>query len=485
MQEPRARRLADAMRDSTIQSSLVVVALLAISCATGIRDGTMPAGVPGKIAALICLTIGIIAMVIAIWIGPSEAPERPNRWSAAGLIVALVGVFAFHLFKAPTILLLFAPSAIPTVMVLMGVGTLAAIANLLHLSRAGLLLAIGVLGSGVIAWTATTDAAIDAGVHSDVQLFQQRAAKALLGGDNPYAIDMPNMYGAHSRFYAPGMVQGSEVRTGYPYPPLTLLAAVAGQSIGDVRWALVLAGAISACMLAWIHPGAGATSAAALFLFAMPALFILPLGYTDVLMAGAMIATVLCSIRFPRAVPLLLGVLLGTKQYAIVLLPAMILLAPQPVSIRRTLRWFWPAIVVAGLLMLPPFLVDFGSAWRSMVLFHFHQPFRSDSLGYLPLLGEAAGARVSGIAPWIALLLAAGLIWMRAARTGQGFCIGSALLIAVFFAFGKQAFANYYFFVIACLCAAIATADSSSGHRRHRKTALAGEGNWTTAAAGP
>ena len=55
-----------------------------------------------------------------------------------------------------------------------------------------------------------------------------------------------------------------------------------------------------------------------------------------------------------------------------------------------------------------------------------------------------------------------------APRTAAGFAGSVGLVMLVFFAFSKQAFANYYFFVIGALCCAAAV---SVGPRPRRDAA--------------
>jgi hypothetical protein len=57
----------------------------------------------------------------------------------------------------------------------------------------------------------------------DVFVFQRDACEALLKGVNPYAITFPNLYGAETTLYGPGVVHGDRVNFGYPYLPLSLL----------------------------------------------------------------------------------------------------------------------------------------------------------------------------------------------------------------------------------------------------------------------
>jgi hypothetical protein len=44
-------------------------------------------------------------------------------------------------------------------------------------------------------------------------------------------------------------------------------------------------------------------------------------------------------------------------------------------------------------------------------------------------------------------------------RTPSGFALAVSALFLAFFVLNKQAFANYYFFVIGALCVAVAAAD--------------------------
>jgi len=72
--------------------------------------------------------------------------------------------------------------------------------------------------------------------------------------------------------------------------------------------------------------------------------------------------------------------------------------------------------------------------------------------------------------PWTARvwsMLAAGvatvLVLRRAPRTPAGFAAGASLVFLAFFAFNKQAFCNYYFFVIGGICCALAASQPPAG----------------------
>jgi uncharacterized membrane protein len=74
----------------------------------------------------------------------------------------------------------------------------------------------------------------------DVWHFQQEASAVLLRGENPYAAEYPNVFEDPSRYYAEGIVKDGKVQS-FPYPPLSLLLALPGYLLGDVRWSLLLA----------------------------------------------------------------------------------------------------------------------------------------------------------------------------------------------------------------------------------------------------
>jgi hypothetical protein len=96
---------------------------------------------------------------------------------------------------------------------------------------------------------------------------------------------------------------------------------------------------------------------------------------------------------------------------------------------------------------------------RSALTLQFEQPFRQDALSYLAWYGQWAGAEAAAGLSWLAFLmmgLAMLLALWRCQRTAAGFATAVALTYLAFFVFNKQAFANYYYFVIGALCCAIA-----------------------------
>ena len=66
-------------------------------------------------------------------------------------------------------------------------------------------------------------------------------------------------------------------------------------------------------------------------------------------------------------------------------------------------------------------------------------------------------------APAVAVVLTLGLSLWRAPRSAAGFAGSVGLVYLSLFAFSKQAFANYYFFVIGAFCCAVAASGAATG----------------------
>ena len=94
--------------------------------------------------------------------------------------------------------------------------------------------------------------------------------------------------------------------------------------------------------------------------------------------------------------------------------------------------------------------------WQSVVALQFHQPFRPDALSVLSWWASRGHAQPPALISFAVAAAASLLALWRLPRTPAGFAMAIALTFFVFFAFNKQAFCNYYFFVIGALCAAVA-----------------------------
>ena len=288
--------------------------------------------------------------------------------------------------------------------------------------------------------------------HIDVYLFQKDSVAALFSGINPYTMTYPDIY-VPLELYGPGLSVDGRVTFGFPYPPLSLWLAVPGQVLGgDYRYSQLIAMVISAWLMAKARPGQLGTAAAALFLFTPRAFFVLEQGWTEPYIVMLLAFTVYVACRRPTWLPYALGLLLAIKQYMIFALPLAYLLLPHPLPPWKELRKF--ALLTAAtilLVSLPLALWNPAAFWKDVVLLQLYQPFRSDALSYLAWFAQDGAARLPTSLAFLAAFLALGIALWRAPRTPAGFAAGVALVYLAFFAFNKQAFCNYYYFVIGAM----------------------------------
>jgi hypothetical protein len=239
-----------------------------------------------------------------------------------------------------------------------------------------------------------------------------------------------------------------------------------GQWLGDVRYAQLGAMTLAALCMATARRGPVGPLAAALFLFTPRNLFVLEQSWTEPFVVLFLAVTVWCAARLPRLAPFVLGLFLAVKQYAVLALPLALLIGRPPMSWRGLARTALPAVAVAALVTLPLALGDLPGFIRAVVTLQFAQPFRPEALSYL---GLWAGPVVPGAPPpappfgtGVAFAVAAatgGLALWRLPRTPAGFALGVSALFLAFFVLNKQAFANYYFFVVGALSVAVAAAE--------------------------
>jgi hypothetical protein len=148
---------------------------------------------------------------------------------------------------------------------------------------------------------------------------------------------------------------------------------------------------------------------------------------------------------------------MASKQY----LPATIVLMPLAYSIkleRRSLALgLIIAVSVAAVVTLPLALWDFRAFWQSAITLQMRQPYRPDALSFLAWWGFGKTGWTGPF--WLAfaaLFVAAALSLWRLPRGIAGFVMGFAFTYYCFFAFNKQAFANYYYLVLGGVCIATA-----------------------------
>lgn len=293
----------------------------------------------------------------------------------------------------------------------------------------------------------------------DVFIFQRDSAAALLAGHNPYALTFPDLYHGTSPYYGPGMSVGGRLQFGFVYPPLSLLLAVPGYLIGDVRYAHLAAMTLAGALIACARPGLGRTGflAAALFLFSPRAYLVVERAWTEPFVIVLLALVAFCACRRPRALPYAVGLFLASKQYLVLAVPLLALLWPPP--------WRWrvmgpaalKAAAVAIAVTLPLAVWDLRAFTYSVAELQFYQPFRHDALSYLAAYASLTGHEPSSAFSFLAALAAMIFCLRRCPRTPAGFSAAFASTYFAFFAFNKQAFCNYYYLVLGALCLAVAT----------------------------
>jgi hypothetical protein len=294
----------------------------------------------------------------------------------------------------------------------------------------------------------------------DVVTVHQAAIKAISHGRSPYSISFPDIYRGQQDFYPPGAVQNGIVNFGYPYPILSLLMTWAGQRVfGDFRYAELASLAIGSAL---IVTAGGLTRVAVLamglLLFTPRVLFQLEQAWTEPLLVFWFgLALWAWRRRWMRLAMTALAMTIAVKQYLIVAAP---LAWSMPAGTRWAERLRAPVTigVIAAVTFVPVLLWDAGGFMRSAVLVQVNEKLRADALSFAVSYMQSTGHEMSPVLyvtiVAVALLVA---VW-RAPHTPAGFSAALAVVLFTTFAFGKKAFCNYYFFVLATICAAVAVA---------------------------
>jgi len=296
--------------------------------------------------------------------------------------------------------------------------------------------------------------------YIDVFVFEAQGADAMMAGTNPYAMTFPNIYG-HGDFYGPGLVENGRLLFGFPYPPLSLYFSTLSKWLTtDPRWAQLTALTLAAGFMAYARGGRLGAGAAALLLLTPRGLFILEQAWTEPFLVCLLAANVFCACRFPRALPYAFGLLLAVKQYTVFMVPLVLLLTP----LRGKALWglLWRAGATAVVVSLPMIVINVPAFIRSVVTLQLHQPFRMDSLSYLAWWVSQGHPQPPVWVAFVGVAVASALALWRAPRTPAGFAASIAFVYGVFFALNKQAFSNYYYFVVGALCVALAAHSRTS-----------------------
>lgn len=291
----------------------------------------------------------------------------------------------------------------------------------------------------------------------DVYLFQRESSLELLSGRNPYALTFVDIYGGNPMFYGKGLSINGRLQFGFPYPPLSLLPLLPAQLLfSDVRYVHLACIVATGGFIAYARPGWIAETAAAVFLFTPRSFFVLEQSWTEPLVLLGLSGTVFTACRAPRALPYVLGLFLVSKQYLVMLAPAVVFLLQRPLLSRANAVFIAKAAITGLVVTLPLALWDVAAFMRSVVFLQTYQPFRPDSLSYLAIWAQRGrGVPSTAIAFILPIVTYIPAFW-RGGRGVNGFATTSAVVMFLFFAFNKQAFCNYYFFVVGALCLAAA-----------------------------
>lgn len=465
-------------RSDALLASCLSLAAVALGHAIQLSDGEY--SLPGESLLIAIHWVGIALVLTAagVWIS-RRTPRWPSERVVPGVVAGGVAIQFLQLLTSPLsgshdwsddLKLNGAPTPRGftiglSIAAILCVGLLARSARVRKLCLPAILLVHLLLGIAMIRACPAP--------FIDVYVFQQQGSAALLDGKNPYTVAFPDIYTLKEPEktppYGEKLTKDGALAFGFPYLPVSLLMSTAGYAVaGDFRYAQVVAMTLAGALLAYARPGRRAALAAVLLLFTPRAFFILGRGWSEPYVVCLLAATVFCACRRSRALPIALGLFLASKQYLALALPAVLLLAAWTGDRRGAIRLAWQTALVALLVTLPLALWDWHAFWFSTVTVQAAAPFRKDALSYLawwrwnfpnaPLLGrplESLGGSVAFAMTLPAMLLA---FW-RAPRTPAGFAAALALTFLPFLAFNKQAFANYYYFAIGCLCAAIAATD--------------------------
>lgn len=315
----------------------------------------------------------------------------------------------------------------------------------------------------------------------DVLVFQELAAQEVTAGRNPYAMTFPDLSAGTSPHYGPGLQADGQLLFGFPYTPWSLWCVLPAWLLAvEVQHAHAVAFTAAAALVAYASRTRAAKAAGALLLLMPVGPLVVCYGWTEPLVALPLALTVFSACRRRDraarevapgrveakssqggraqvdAVGLGLGLLWAAKQYVPLTGPLALLFLDRPGTRKASVHFFATAVVTAAVISLPLILWNVPAFWHSAVAVQFLQPFRDDALSFL-----AASSRWTGVRPpaWIAFVALASVqalaLW-RSPRTPAGFAVATAVSLLAFFAFGKQAFANYYFLVYAALACGLA-----------------------------
>lgn len=279
----------------------------------------------------------------------------------------------------------------------------------------------------------------------DVFTFNQEACKAILRGDNPYAISMPNIYPEGSPFYDPKEVVDGRVMRGFTYPPINLIATLPSYLIwGDVRYTFAAAFTLTGLLAIFTHR-TPLCAFCGLLLLAVPfQVHLVAAAWTEPLQLLCLGAAVFAWPRSGWVAAVALGLFLSCKQYSVFFLPALYFVLPRPLSLKSTSVFLGVVMVTALAVSLPVVLWDFRAFWHSAVAAVMAGRFRYDSLSFPALIYSGDGAEPSTILAYPVCAIVCGVCLWRLRPGMSSFCLTVGAVGTLLFALNKYAFGNYY-----------------------------------------
>ena len=299
----------------------------------------------------------------------------------------------------------------------------------------------------------------------DVFVFQQSSSQALLQGRNPYELTAPNIYGNRgSLLYGPELINGRQLTIGNPYPPWSIYLSTLGYMLGgDIRYSSLAAILITGLLLISMAPSRETLLAAYIFWFTPRLFYVIELSWTEPLILLLAVAVVWCAIHRPNWKFIALGLLLASKQYLLFTFPIAALLMPAGSPRRNWMAALGQSTGVAAALTAPLAIWNIRAFLWNVGAAQLFQPFRMDALSYAVVYARITGQLPTLLLPFIVLAASMWLTWHYCQRSPAGFAAALSLCLALFFAFNKQAFCNYYFLVAGMFCCVLAAMSRPDG----------------------
>jgi hypothetical protein len=408
---------------------------------------------PSTISRIV-LAGGIGLLLFVLLRRPSGSMQPTFARIELGILVVLALELAAHIVvpfrpevPAPTV-------PVPAVAaVALGVWLMARVMRL----RRATLLAGGALGVVIAAAMAARFVIVawDMEPGFDVHLIQEAAGRAILAGQNPY---LTHIYDA-----------------GYPYWPLSAVLAAAGLVVGDARWGLLVADAVTAAAFIAIARNVGAparfgAAAAALLLWNSSGLYMTwqSLPEPAVIAFGAIGIAVLTGPR-PRGLlaGLAFGLAIATKQLGLGLV------AFLPLSRHSSQRTAFAVAAAVSGLIVAAFLVLAPAAFlEGSVSSHLVEPSRDYAINLLdPLPGIVPRLNVPVVITGILALGIGLVVRFRWPDAIDGWLAATIALLFVAFALIGISFLNYYQIPLALLLIVLMVPDGRTVDSRPPRAA--------------